>query len=331
MRRGSIEMAKANTDIRLVENGINEDGTPKLQMVIDNPEKYTIDRLEDKQRRKGYYNKQINYGNFSVISGGFSFMPVESLKALHQDNRFNDMEKARIIFLGTYVSYEDKGSYLMTNNNRHLLKSNMQELLEISNNKEFYKFFNMLIDAEIIQEEIISRYEVRLKWNSQYHFKGKAGRTTTGSTETVKAYDKQIQALYKEKNDMGKSINTPKNLYILFMVLPFINTESGVLCHQQHNPVEEDCQPLELDELREMFGYERVTTLKNKLLNCKLYGTNVFFIGEGTLDRKKYTRIFVSPYVASRSGNKAPNESLLAMFPNTGKAIIQKLQEMRKK
>jgi hypothetical protein len=323
-------MAKANTDIRLVENGVNKDGTPKLQMVIDNPEKYNIEKLEDKQRRKDYYNKQVNYDNFSDVSGGFSFMPVESLKSLHQDTRFTDMEKARIIYLGTYVSYEDKGSYLMTNNNRHLLKKDIQELLEISNNKDFYKFYNMLIDAEILQQEIISRYEVRLKWNSQYHFKGKAGKTSTGSTETVKAYDKQIQALYKEKNEKGKSINTPKNLYILFMVLPFINSESGVLCNQQHNPIESDCQPLELDELREMFGYERITTLKTKLLGCKLYGTNVFFIGEGTLDRKKYTRIFVSPFVASRSGSKAPNESLLAMFPNTGTAIVQKHQDKSK-
>ncbi|NRG47655.1 hypothetical protein HRF87_23295 [Bacillus sp. CRN 9] len=206
----------------------------------------------------------------------------------------------------------------------------MQELLEITNKKEFYKFYNMLIETGIIEEEVLGRFEVRLKWNSKYHFKGKAAKAGTKSTETVKAYDRQIQTLYKGKDAKGKSVNTPKNLYVLFMVLPFINKESGVLCNQQHNPIEEDCEPLELKDLAEMFGYARMTTLKTKLMNCKLYGTNVFFIGEGMKDRKKYTRIYVNPFVSCRSP-KAPNASLLGMFPDTEKAIVKELQAKRKK
>jgi hypothetical protein len=314
-----------------VERIVFEDGTFDDYVSVGTLEGKVISDQEAVQKKAKYLRDKKSYDNFSDIVGGFSFMLVDTLKAFHQDDRFTDIEKARIMFLGTYCSYEEAGRYLFTNNNRHILKSDLPELLEMTNKKEFYKFYNKLVETSIIDEEAKNRNEVRLKWNNKYHFKGSTKSNGTKSTETVRTYDNQIQALYKEKNEKGKSINTPKNLYILFMILPFINSDSGVLCHQQRNPIEEDCQPLELDDLRVMFGYERVTTLKTKLLGCKLYGTNVFFIGEGTLDRKKYTRIFVSPYVASRSGSKAPNESLLAMFPNTGKAIIQKLQDKRKK
>ncbi|WP_413308817.1 hypothetical protein AA0X95_11050 [Bacillus sp. 1P10SD] len=318
---------KAN-DIELFRH-ITEDGEIQEKLIIHNPEGYVVEDKDAKVRKQKYYFNQKNYELFTDVVGGFTFMLVDTLKALHKDARFNDMEKARIMFLGTYVSYDDKGSYLMTNNNRFLLKKDLKGLLEISNEKEFYKFYNKMIETGILEEEVLGRFEIRLKWSSKYHFKGKASKGVAGGTETVKAYDRQIQALYQEKDTKGKSVNTPKNLYILFMVLPFINVESGVLCHQQQNPIEDECQPIELNELAKMFDYAKPSTLKNKLLGCKLYSTNVFFIGEGMKGRKKYTRIFVNPYVASRSG-RVPNESLKAMFPNTEKAIVEKLQDKRK-
>ncbi|MDF2039860.1 hypothetical protein P2R12_23240 [Cytobacillus oceanisediminis] len=301
-----------------------ETGEVKTGALVENSENKIIIDKDALLRMKDFQNDKKNYELFQDVAGGFSFMLVETLKELHKDTRFNDMEKARIMFLGTYVSYESSGRYLFTNNNKHLLKADLQELLEITNKKEFYKFYNKLVENGIIEEEVLGRFEIRLKWNSKYHFKGKASGAGTSSTETVKAYDRQIQALYKEKNAKGKSVNTPKNLYVLFMVLSFINIESGALCRNPHNPIEEDAEPLELSGLAEMFGYSRISMLKNKLMNCKLFGTNVFFIGEGMLDRKKYTRIYVNPFVASRSP-KAPNPSLLAMFPNTENEIAKRL------
>lgn len=288
----------------------------------------------------GYYKKgnieKINkfrankksYDNFTDIAGGFSFLIVDTLKELHKDTRFSDMEKARIIFLGTFCSYESSGRYLFTNNNRYILKSDLQKLLEISNKKEFYTFYNKLVDTGILKEQKISRLEIRLKWNSNYHFKGKTAKNGTKSTATVKAYDRQIQTLYKEKDSKGKRINTPKNLFILFMVLPFIHKESGVLCKQPQTAIEE-AEPLELKDLADMFGYPKPSAIKSKLLQCKLHNTNVFHYGEGLKNRKKYTRIYVNPFVANRSP-KAPNSTILAMFPNTENAIVKHLEDKRK-
>lgn len=323
-----MKMLKPNKDIEIVEI-VDENGEIRKGAFIENYENKTVIEKESIEKMKEYQAKKRTYDNFTDIAGGFSFMLVDTLKQLHKDTRFTDMEKAKIMFLGTFCSYETSGRYLFTNNNQFLLKNNLQELLEITNKKEFYKFYNMLVETGIIDEEVLGRFEVRLKWNNKYHFKGKAIKNGAKSTDTVKAYDRQIQTLYKEKDAKGKSINTPKNLYILFMVLPFINKESGVLCQQQHNPIEEACEPLEINDLAEMFGYPKASILKTKLMNCKLYGTNVFFIGEGMLDRKKYTRIYVNPFVSSRSP-KAPNPSLLTMFPNTEKAIVKHLQAKQK-
>ncbi|MEA1853030.1 hypothetical protein U9M49_08000 [Cytobacillus sp. OWB-43] len=302
-----------------------ETGELKTGALVENHKDKVIIDKDALQRKQDYLNDKRNYGLYQDVAGGFSFMLEETLKELHKDTRFNDMEKARLMFLGTYVSYPSSGSYLMTNNNKYLLKSDLRELLEISNKKEFYKFYNKLVETGIIEEEVICRTEIKLKWNSKYHFKGNPAKQGVSSMVTVKAYDRQIQELYKAKNEKGKSINTPKNLYILFMVLPFINSESGVLCLQPLTPIEDEAEPLELTALAKMFGYSRTSMLKSKLMNCKLFGTNVFFIGEGMLDRKKYTRIYVNPFVASRSGNKAPNPSLLAMFPNTENEIAKRL------
>lgn len=315
-----------NKDIEILRE-VDENGEFEDIALVRNLENKTIIDTDKLNKMKQYQANKRDYDNFIDIAGGFSFMLVDTLKELHKDTRFTDSEKARIIFLGTYCSYETSGRYLLFNNNKYILKSHLQELLEISNKKEFYTFYNKMVETRIIEEDYRGRFEIRLKWSSDYHFKGKASKNGTKSINTVKTYDRQIQSLYKEKGTNGKSINTPKNLYIMFMVLPFINKESGVLCNNPLVDDEEDSQPLELTDLAEMFGYPKPSMIKNKLLKCKLFGTNVFFVGDGMdmKKRRKYTRIFVNPFVASRSP-KAPNPTLLALFPDTEKVLSERLK-----
>lgn len=302
---------------------VDENGEYRKGAFIENYEGGVFYSKEAQEKMKQYQADKKDYTNFTDIAGGFSFILVETLIAFHKDSRFNDMEKARIMFLGTYCSYESSGRYLMTNNNRYLLKSHLQNLLEISNKKEFYKFYNKLVETGIIEEEVLGRFEIKLRWNSDYHFKGKTTKSNLKSTDVIKGYDKQIQSLYKGKDSNGKSINTPKNLYVMFMVLPFINTESNVLCNNPLKKHEEDAEPLQLNDLADMFGYAKPHMIKSRLLHCKLFDTNVFFIGEGSHKGKNYTRIYVNPYVFNRS-SKAPNASLQAMFPLTANTIIQR-------
>lgn len=89
-----------------------------------------------------------------------------------------------------------------------------------------------------------------------------AGGVCSGvkSTELIKAYDKQVQALFKEKDEHGKSINVPKTLYTSFMMLPFIHFESDTLCKKPLADITE-CEPFELKELAEMFGFSRANIL----------------------------------------------------------------------
>ena len=256
-------MVKINKNVEIMEI-VDENGEIRKGAFIENYEGGFY-QPESVEKMKQYQIEKRNYEVFADIVGGFSFMLVDTLKELHKDTRFTDIEKARIMFLGTFCSYESSGRYLFTNNNRHILKSDLQELLEVTNKQEFYKLYNKLVETEIIEEEVISRSEIRLKWNDKYHFKGATSSKGVKSVDTVKAYDRQIQTLYKEKNAKGKNINTPKNLYVLFMILPFINSESGVLCNQQHNPIEEACEPLELNDIAEMLLC-KIIHAKNKTI-----------------------------------------------------------------
>src|SRR5699024_4489276 len=113
-------------------------------------------------------------------------------------------EKTRIIFLGTFVSYKENGSYLIHDNGKPILKSKLKSLLEISNNKEFYRFFNKLLDAGIVKEKVINRSNIKLKWNTEYSFKGTASNKQQKETNLIKTFDKQVRELYQEKDEQGK-------------------------------------------------------------------------------------------------------------------------------
>lgn len=117
-------------------------------------------------------------------------------------------------------------------------------------------------------------------------------------------------------------MNRPKQLYITFMIMPFIHMKTNVICKHPRK----EAEPLQLKELADMFGFEKPHHLKNKLINCMLYNTNVFAISEV----KGYTRVFISPYVASRTGDK-PEPHLITMFPHVTEAIKKEKEGKRKK
>lgn len=188
-------MTKFRNDIITNAKIITEDGEVFEGIGVLNPETKTIIDKEVTKQRKKYFAEKKNYEAFNDLVGGFTFMLAETITSLHKDTRFSDTEKARIIYLGTYCSYETSGRYLKFANNVPILKSHLQELLELSNNKQFYAFYNKLVQYKIITEEIVSPRETRLLWSAEYHFKGTAKGSGVKSTDVIKTYDKQVQAL----------------------------------------------------------------------------------------------------------------------------------------
>ncbi|WP_347861555.1 hypothetical protein U0355_13085 [Salimicrobium sp. PL1-032A] len=317
----------SNENIELIKE--NEGDGEGDMVLLKNAQDYNI-TYKKTEKQKDMIKAIKEKDEFQKTVGGFTRMLTSTLIELHNDNRFTDIEKARLIYLGTYTSYEDSGRYLRFGNNQRIQKKHLQEVLDINNRNAFYGFYNKLIEHGILAEEKVKKDEIYLVWNSFYAFKGSAKSHGAKSEDTVKAYDQQVQAMYKAKNDKGKPVNRPKQLYIMFMIMPFIHIKTNALCKYPRKEIEE-AEPLQLKELAEMFGFEKPHQLKNKLMDCTLYGTNVFAISERkTTEGKKYTRIFISPYVASRTGDK-PDPHLIAMFPDVADKIRKEKAGKRKR
>lgn len=291
-----------------------ETGEKVEGLLLQNPENYIIISKESEAKRKAYLQGKQHKGIFDEIAGRFTFSLSSTIKELNQDKRFTQTEKTRIIFLGTFVSYQEKGSYLMHDNGNLIYKNKLQSLLEMSNKNEFYKFYNNMLDAGILQEEHINKTTIKLIWSSSYNFRGTAPASALKEKNLIKTFDKQVRELYQEKDAKGKKVHTPNNLYTLFMLLPYVQPESNIIClnpEDVSNP-----KPLTIQELADLFGYNRSNDLKRKLFKVKLKGLPVF----STISNTNYTHILVNPFIVYRS-NKAPNDALLNHFKDTANRL----------
>lgn len=284
--------------------------------VIKNPEKYRFTNLETVAKQREYIERKHRKDLFEEIAESFTFTYISKVTELHFDERFTDDEKTRIMFLGSYVSYSNKGSFLTFSNGRYIKKKNLKGLLEIKEEKKFYSFYNKLVEVVII-EEVPTDAGICLRWSEEYHFKGKLPKGSGAETGILKSYDKQIQELYKAKKENGKALHSPKQLYTVFMILPFVHYETNIICKYPNKPFNE-CEPLEIDELTKGLGYKRSNDLKRKMLKILLKEQPVFQFNITS----KATHITVNPFIVWRQ-NKMPDATLLVTFFDTAKRIAE--------
>lgn len=286
--------------------------------VLPEPERYEIVDKELKKNRDKFLKEKPYQSKFNTLSGGFTFTMMKTLKDLIVNTVFTPAEKTRIMFLGTYVSYNKETPYLTHSNGRPLLKNQLQQLLGMTNRKEFYAFYNKLVTEGVAVEEIINRNEVKLIWSNQYHFKGKAKSGASASKSLVKTYDNQVRELYLMKNDKGKALYTAQSLFNIYTLLPYIHPESNVLCRYPDKPAHAS-EPFTLQDLATLFNIKRTNDVKRMLLKIKLHDMPVVAISE-TSDG---TNAFINPFLVNRTG-KTPNVTLFTMFSASFNKLAEK-------
>ncbi|XRD24533.1 hypothetical protein AABM34_20350 [Lysinibacillus fusiformis] len=302
MSKGRLkEVADLETG-EMVEAWVPDNGTM---------EDFTVIHKDDQAKKDAYLKSKAIKMNFNILSGGFTFTMMQTLKDLIANTTFTQAEKTRIMFLGTYVSYHSETPYLTHSNGKPLLKSKLKNLLEIANKKEFYAFYNKLVEAGVMKEEIIDRSTVKLIWSEQYHFKGKPSASKVSSDNLIKTFDKQIREMYTLKNEKGKSVHTAHSLYNIFILMPYIHPESNALCKYPEKPYHAS-EPLTLQDLTDFFGYSRTNDTKRMLFKFVLHGMPVVAIAPTS----ESTRIFINPFVVNRTG-KTPNATLFTMFDSS--------------
>lgn len=306
------------TNVQFEEVIIKETGEIRKQWVMDNPEEYTVIHNDALAKKDAYKKEKPYHTKFNTLSGGFTFTMITTLKNLIADTTFTQAEKTRIMFLGTYISYDKENNYLTYSNGKPVLKNQLMEMLEMTNRKEFYAFYNKLVEVGVITEEVVNRSIIKLLWSNKYHFKGK---TTTGagaSDNMVKTYDNQIRELYTEKNAKGKAVHTAHSLFTIFTIMPYVHPVSNSLCKFPDKPCHAS-EPFTLQELAEVYGYTRTNDLKRMLFRIKLHKMPVVAVSETS----EGTRLFINPFVVNRTG-KTPNATLFTMFDSSFNVLAER-------
>ncbi len=209
---------------------------------------------------------------------------------------------ARLVFLGTFAGY-DNG--LRKTQKTILRKADLPEVLNISKSlaNNFIK--------ETCPTYITVKDDGQLFINPSFFIKGKLPKG--GSFYRV--YRKWIRKLYDET---PKSRH--KHLGYIFEVLPFVNIQFNIICH---NPKETDLnliEPMTLDELCEKIGYNK--TNRHRLLKAyneiqfQIDGRRERFlsiVSNGIIKDSGKSKMFVNPSVLY-SGSEPESVKILGQF-----------------
>lgn len=233
-------------------------------------------------------------------NGGFIFAFFKQLTTIKE--RFPSLSKqdtARLMYIGTMIAWES-GRLQSANGRKHYVKKDLEKLVDMST-KRFNEFYRKLVNEKIIEETETGE----LFMNPTVFYRGdlKKHDYDISDLEYTRLFRKTVRELYAEFK--GRRL---AQLAVIYSVLPFLNLNYNVVCHNPDESSDELVKPMVLGELTKLLGYSNTTTLRQTLNRIKIDGKPVFGFFENSHDRRT-ERIIVNPRVVF-AGN---NESLQAI------------------
>lgn len=164
--------------------------------------------------------------------------------------------------------------------------------------REWYLFWNEMTKCDILRER-----EDGIVVNEKMFVKGsvsskKISNFANQNKHITRLYTLAIRDLYKKA-----TVRSHKTLSYLFQVIPFVNRQYNIVCH---NPLEEDLEkiePMTLGEFCDIIGYSK----RNAARLCNTLFASTFMVdGEPksaiscvankSLDKKDF-KMFINPMV----------------------------------
>ena len=259
----------------------------------------TIISPEERQRRSNYW-QHVNNSMKSYSSEGFIFY------LYNDESKFSELSSrtaARIIYLATYLSYDD--NILYSTQRKKTTKSTMREALGLSV-ATFYEFLDEATESGILHCEDGC-------WKlSPFSFR-KGGVGKAKYDVLVKLYTKTIRDLYK---------STPKKFHqylgYVFLLVPYVNTEWNIVCHNPFEPDLDCLEPMTVGEFCDAIGYHRsnakalVKNFRTITFSCR--GEQQRFCTFVYEPEKENMRIFVNPNIMYTGKHPENVEALGAFF-----------------
>ncbi len=200
----------------------------------------------------------------------------------------------RLIYLATYLGYD---GYLVNQKSKPLSKNDVFQLLNISL-ASCKRFFNEMTKNNILlikNEKIYVNKDVFRKGSVKSK---EVALLATKDTYFARLYNNGIRKIYRNSTP-----SSHKSLSYIFQILPFVNREYNIVCH---NPLEtrlEHIQSMTLGEFCEIIGYEKINA--NRLwrglfepkfeINSKSMSAISYVVNE--IGDKSTWQMFINPNV----------------------------------
>lgn len=239
-----IEQLKINGWNRQEESSlrVGKDGLIKEDRVIKDNEIIDIkDRRKNLTAQQRYFlNKSNEFKRHCDSLGGYIHMIYAKNEILFNKSEIDKANISRIIYLATYMDYNDRKEGLLCVRSQHsklepMDKKTMQSILKLTDST-FKRFLKDMKDNELI-------YEVDKKFyvNPIYFNRGDIDKDVKKSVDKsyCRLFIKPIRDLYE-----GCKTSKHKILASIYQLIPYIHLRTNALCL---NPSEITKEPQKMD------------------------------------------------------------------------------------
>lgn len=237
--------------------------------------------------------------------GTFYFNKYEDLleQTKKDEGKFDTALALRFLYLCTYMDFEGVlmyGGYRNSKNHNYMSEKDLQEVLEIDR-KQIRQTKERLIKLGLIK--ITEQGHISI--NKKYCNKGKLVKKDMGNT--VRVFDDGIQKLYK--STLPKE---HKKMGLLIPLLPYLNKQHNILCHNIEEQQISRINPLTIQEICKIVGYNvaNARRLEKELISITVEKEPCFMVS-----RHAYAIFYtINPRLFYRGSDVKALEGVVNMF-----------------
>lgn len=253
-KKGTYELDKIIMDAK---TGVIIDATYENdQLNIKRSKDVESDKASEYRRRREEWeqldklmNEECGSFYFNFLDGELNNLPIK------------ESIKARFLYLYTYTTYSDSGSYLVADNNVLMTKEVMMQKLNLSD-REFRGALKTLLDTGLI----IQNGDYYL---ANTHIAKRGGLTTREKKKSyTRMFDEGIRSLYENCKAAQH-----KQLYYLFKLLPYVNVKFNVVCANPTETIAEHVIPLNMKQICELAtgNSQNANRIKKELYKLQVF------------------------------------------------------------
>lgn len=177
-------------------------------------------------KQKAFKNQQDEFKQYCKELGGFIYIYCDENKKFLEDIDISDADIMRLIYLSTYIDYNDRYENLLVKHGQYnkiepMTKKDINKITKLSK-QPFHQFINNTKDKKLLLE-----IDGKFYLSNKYFSKGRL--LNNKNKKTIKLFINPIREIYfKSDNRKHKLIGE------LYSLIPFIN-EDNVLINNNIN------------------------------------------------------------------------------------------------